>query len=265
MEHLKFNRYGMHLTFGIDNDGRLLILNVGDKEKVVSLEENRFFNAFEIKITGLNPDDHHGAKHTGGCSPYDLKYKSHTEMDNCITFELENDFLNAKIFYEFCENAKVIRSYSKVTNISTHEVGLEYISSFCIYGFEMNKILIPHNAWCRELDWKEYTPEELGYNKINKFSTKRIAISNTGTWSTKEYLPMGCVKSDDETILWQIENNGSWNWEISDICDKLYLKLSGPSEQENGWWKNLKSGEEFVSVPAAISVVSGNENIKGLG
>ena len=257
MEYLKFNKYGIYLTFGIDNDGHLLILNVGDKEKIVSLKENRFFNAFEVKITGLNPDDHHGAKHTGGCSPCDLKYKNHTETDNCIIFELENHFLNAKIYYEFFENAKIIRSYSKITNISKDKIGLEYVSSFCMYGFEMNKILIPHNAWCRELDWREYTPEELGFNRINKFSTKRISISNTGTWSTKEYLPMGCIKNDDETILWQIENNGSWNWEISDICDTLYLKLSGPSEQENGWWKNLKSGEEFVSVPVAITIVSG--------
>lgn len=95
--------------------------------------------------------------------------------------------------------------------------------------------------------------QDLGYSHITYFSTKRIAVSNTGTWSTKEYMPMGIIENKNECIFWQIENNGSWNFEISDIQDQNYLKLSGPSEQENGWWKELKPGDTFDTVKAAIS------------
>ncbi len=54
-------------------------------------------------------------------------------------------------------------------------------------------------------------------------------------------------------MLWQIENNGSWQWEISDSADMLYLKLSGPNEQENAWYKSWRPAS-FESVKACVSV-----------
>lgn len=115
-------------------------------------------------------------------------------------------------------------------------------------------IIIPHNTWCREVNWKKYSPSELGFDRTNEFAMKRITASNSGTWSTKEYLPMGAVEDTNNTIMWQIEINGSWQWEISDIADMIYLKLSGPNEQENHWYKELKPGDEFQSVKACITV-----------
>lgn len=149
-------------------------------------------------------------------------------------------------------DGKAVRSYATVENISGQKIGLEYVSSFCLYGFDIQTLWLCHNAWCRELQWRAYSPEEPGYSHINNFSTKRIAVSNTGTWSTKEYMPLGIIENGEECIFFQIENNGSWNFEISDIQDRNYLKLSGPSEQENGWWKELLPGETFETVRAAI-------------
>ena len=36
----------------------------------------------------------------------------------------------------------------------------------------------------------------------------------------------------DESLLWQIEVSGSWQWEISDADKALHLALSGPTEAE---------------------------------
>lgn len=96
--------------------------------------------------------------------------------------------------------------------------------------------------------------EELGFKRLNPFSFKRVSASNTGTWSSKEYLPMGAISDDDTIMMWQIESNGSWHWEISDIADMIYLKISGPTEQENDWYKELKPRESFESVKACIAV-----------
>ena len=57
--------------------------------------------------------------------------------------------------------------------------------------------------------------------------------------------------------LWQIENNGSWNWELSAAGGKVYLQLSGPNDQENGWFKCLKAGERFTTVYSAVAFVDG--------
>ncbi len=58
---------------------------------------------------------------------------------------------------------------------------------------------------------------------------------------------MGAISNTvaGNTFYFQIENNGSWQWEISEQGVHLYLKLSGPTEHENHWYHELKSGESF--------------------
>ena len=47
-----------------------------------------------------------------------------------------------------------------------------------------------------------------------------------------------------ETYFFQIEHSGQWLVEYGSSMGKnLYLALSGPTEMENGWWKNLKPGD----------------------
>lgn len=214
----------------------------------------------DIHICGENPTGHLGAKHAGSYGSTALQYKKHNYYKNTYGNKLEFLLSDGKIdvvaHYQFYTGVSTLRSWTTVTNISQEAVGLEYVSSFSYTGLDETglKILIPHNSWAREVNWREYTPWDLGLNKTTLIGSKRIAVSNTGTWSAKEYLPMGAASSESGTLLWQIENNGSWQWEISDVTDMLYLKLSGPNEQENAWYKELKSGERFESVKACVSV-----------
>lgn len=258
MKNLEFCKYGLNFTFCIDDTQRLLFMRAANGKGTPQYKPHRLFEAVEIHITGSDPDDLHGAKHTGGCEPYVLKYKAHSETDSSIVFELENEKISVCLHYDFYEGLRAVRSYCTLKNISSEDVGIEYISSLCLYGLEIDSVMLPHNSWCRENNWREYTMPQLGHSAVNRFSTKRTSVSNTGTWPTKEYLPMGCIKGNGSTVLWQIESSGSWNWEISDtFATGYYLKLSGPSEQENGWWKNLKPSEEIQSVAAVTVIVDG--------
>jgi alpha-galactosidase len=54
-------------------------------------------------------------------------------------------------------------------------------------------------------------------------------------------------------LLWQIEHNGSWAWEIGDFHDSVYLGLSGPCDAENQWSKTLGPGEGFTTVPVTLA------------
>jgi len=126
---------------------------------------------------------------------------------------------------------------------------------------------IPHNSWQREMQWETYTLDKLGIAQsqpdIEQRSSKVIAATNIGNWSTKEYLPMGYLENTETStnLFWQIEHNGSWHWEISDQTGHLYLQLSGPTETESHWFKNLKPGDSFTSVPVAVGVSGGNFDV----
>ena len=238
-----------------------------------SYEDDREFkpqwcNVAEIHVSGENPDDHHFFKHTGASRCRSLKYVSHcyekVPGGSNLEFLLEDDSLRVIVHYRFYTDVGAVRTWLTVKNISTENLGLEYVASFSYTGVDAGqsktndklRIYVPHNAWMREVNWKKYTPSELGYERTPKFSGKRIAFGGNGTWSTKEHLPMGALENTDtcNTLLWQIENNGAWHWEISDIADMMYLKLGGPNEQENHWYKELKPNGTFESVKACIAV-----------
>lgn len=71
---------------------------------------------------------------------------------------------------------------------------------------------------------------------------------------------MGYI-SNTETgsmLFWQIEHNGSWHSEISDLTNHLYLQISGPTDIHSHWHKELKPGESFTTVPAGVGAVTGD-------
>ena len=268
---IEFIENEIFVTFEITDNNKLLLLNMSNKPcEIPSARESLAYRVIDIAVTGRSIEDQHGAKHTGGI---ELKYVSHTDTVNeygrILKFRLTDNTLDVYMNYQFYDGISAVRSYAEVKNISDENIGLEYVSSFSLAGIEKGgnvndtlKIYIPHMGYAREFDWHKYNIYDLGFWHNQPFSSKRIAASETGTWTTKEYLPMGCLINEDAntSIMWQIESNASWNWEISDICDVVYLKLSGPSENENGWWKNLKPNETFVTVNTAIVFSDGNFN-----
>ncbi|MBR5152895.1 MAG: alpha-galactosidase [Clostridia bacterium] len=258
---LDFSQNGMTVIFEITDDNRVILKEFSKNGAEQTKEKNYKWCAIaDVHRTGENPDDHHGGKHTGTSGSFSLRYVEHKYTENQdgnkLEFLLSNGVMNVTVHYQFYNGISAVRCWSVVTNCSSASIGLEYVSSFAYTGLEEENptVYIPHNAWDREVDWRMYAPEELGLFRTPRFSHKRIMISNTGTWATKEYLPMGAYCVKDHALLWQIENNGSWQWEISDIADMMYLKLSGPTEQENQWYKELMPGESFESVKACITV-----------
>ena len=51
-------------------------------------------------------------------------------------------------------------------------------------------------------------------------SSQTISVGNTGNWSTKNYLPMGCLKNKetDSILFWQIEPGTGKSVIRMDIC-----------------------------------------------
>ncbi len=276
MQRIDIHENGINASFsiGANNVFRLLYMGVGNYDDNPIAEESQgHLNAVEVAMTGANTDAHHGAKHLHHLCPNRPTYESHTDIRNefgrLLSFVLKSSMLKVTVNYQFYDGISVVSSYTEVENISEESVGIEYISSFCLggigYGDQKNvadrfELYVPHNAWCVELNWRKKTLREMGYCPFKSTNTTRIGASNTGTWSTKEYLPMGILhdKKLDSSILWQIEQNGSWNWEIGDNAYTMFLRLSGPSDQENSWWKNLKPGKKITSATAAVAFANGD-------
>ena len=267
---------GLAAYFEVNKFGNLNFYGIwSDKDNFVAPDENvvngdpQVYIPVEIMISGANTRKHRGGKILGCTCPDFPTYISHTceetDLGNNYVFRLSTSLLKIKLNYLFVRNTKTVRTWTEVENISDKNVGLEYVSSFAFSGlanialdnFETDcRLMIPQSGWGKEFCWQDSSFYELGYCGNNHAqSTNKISVSNTGTWSTKERFPMGCFcyPKMKRAMLWQIESNTSWSWELADSDLLLTLRLSGPSEVYNSWWKNLEPGKSFVSVKSAIS------------
>lgn len=268
---------GIRLVFERTEEGDVRLLHYASASVQTELpaeeKQRKTFRMIEAQVTGEDQDDHHGSKHLGTMPAKAMKYVRHEDYRNAsgrkLEIAIEGGGLRTTCHYQLYHGIPAVRVWTEIENVSDEEKGIEYVSSFALTGIakegprgwdEKTRVYLPHNAWCGEYQWRSYGVAELGLNQVYDFSMKRISCQSTGTWSTAEFLPMGGVENEDTGgfLLWQIESNGSWQWELSDVAGHLYLRLSGPTENENGWWKKLLPGEKFVSVPASVVAVQGN-------
>ena len=102
---------------------------------------------------------------------------------------------------------------------------------------------------------KKYRFADLGMAQTQPHNyqrtSKTIEITNTGNWSAKEYVPMGYIGNSaaDSSLFFEIDHSGSWHYEIGDQNCHFYLAVSGPTEIQSHWSKNLKPGDSFTTVP----------------
>ncbi len=199
---LDFSQNKMKVIFEITEEKQVALKEFCVDSYTAEHEKNlRRCAIAEVQISGENPDDHHGAKHTGTWGGTSLKYCLHkyytNEFGNKLEFYLSNKKIDVIVHYQFYRDLSAIRAWTTVTNICDEAIGLEYVSSFAYTGLENSDplVYIPHNTWCREVDWKTYTMSQLGFDRTSSFSLKRITASNTGAWSSKEYLPMESRRS----------------------------------------------------------------------
>jgi len=266
-----------HIFLDIDitskGDVRLLHLSSKPMDNQIPDIQQRWYRLAEMQFSGFDQNDHHGSKHTG-CNPSkSMTYLTHKEYRTAFgrKLELTQEYQGIQLtsHYQFFDGISVIKCWNEAVNMSDEDYTLEYLSSFALTGLSAHsslirdqgcKIWLPHNTWFGEAGWKDYTLNELGYQVVNYFSMKRIALTGIGTWPASEFLPMGSFEhyERNETITWQIESSGAWHWEISDIAGVLYLQASGPAYQEHHFAKHLAPGERFESVPCTVAIVQGD-------
>ena len=248
---------GLYMLFELDEENRLNLRHMGAAP--YTGDDNKFRAPLQL-IT--NPGSGHWAKHIN-TDILQLQYVEHDDFrlndGRLIEFRLKDDTFEVVLHYRFYNGCKAVRSWTTVENISEQPQYLYHLSSFHYNGIgadDCTQIMQCHNGWSQEFIPEIRSPMGCGLltDAKNHNTTKKITVSNTGTWSTKDYMPIGYAAGPHMGCLfWQIESSTSWGWEVSNNDDNLYINLSGPSE-ENSWYKVLQPGQSFRSVIAAVSV-----------
>ncbi|MGN1147792.1 MAG: glycoside hydrolase family 36 protein [Lachnospiraceae bacterium] len=235
------------------------------------------FQLVQVNLSGYNrPYEKHGNKHIVTAPGYLLTYAGMEDTVNStgrklVIFQEDKEVTHVRVetVMQFYTGTSVVRISNKVINEGEETQTLEYLSSFCYTGIEKEgkgssdekmRVRIPFNGWQKEMSIREFTFGELGLAQtqpgVYQRTSQVLEVTNTGNWSSKKYLPLGYLENKEAhtSLFWQIEHNGSWHYEISDQNTHFYLCVSGPTEVQSHWYKNLAPGESFESVPVAVGV-----------
>jgi len=181
--------------------------------------------------------------------------------------------LRVESVYEGFDAFPVVRRFSRVTNEGSSPVGIDFLSSAMLHGLadpqnydRELRIHVAFNSWMAEGQWQTLRPSEMGFVENERTSWSEAQAGSVGSWSTERYLPMAMAENTRFGLIWfwQIEHNGSWHWEISNVsardnnADDVYAYLGGPDDLHSAAWKNLKPGETYESIPVAIGCVRGD-------
>jgi len=180
--------------------------------------------------------------------------------------------LSVESVYESFDGVPVVRRYSRVTNVGSSPVGIDFLSSAMLHGLAAPqeydrelRIHLAQNSWMAEGQWHTLRPSEMGFVENERTSWSEAQAGSIGSWSSERYLPMAMAENTrlGLTWFWQIEHNGSWYWEISNVsardnnADDVYAYLGGPDDLHSSAWKGLKPGESYETVPVAVGCVHG--------
>lgn len=235
------------------------------------------FQLVQVNLAGYDrPYEKHGNKHICTAPGYLLTYAG---MDDCVNeigrkitvYQEDRTVTHVRLETEmqFYKGTSVVRMKNRIINEGEDTQCLEYLSSFCYTGIEKEgksnsdakmRVRIPYNGWQKEMSIREFTFGDVGLAQtqpgVYQRTSQILEVTNTGHWSTKKYLPLGYVENKEAhtSLFWQIEHNGSWHYEISDQNTHFYVCVSGPTEIQSHWFKNLAPGEAFESVPVAVGV-----------
>ncbi|MHB1485539.1 MAG: glycoside hydrolase family 36 protein [Saccharofermentanales bacterium] len=229
----------------------------------------------EIQINNEARGIHTGTRWNGCAASRRATYQKCEISDNggsqslVITSLVEDTGLEIENHYIIYDDSSILTRFTVLSNKSGKPVNIQHLGSFAIYGMPFftdgipGKDIMIHSfpaSWQWEGQYKTITAEEAGL--FSKHSLASWRVENTGSWSSKEYIPFFIIEQKSKKICWaaQIEHSGSWRFELGGFGmgeGPLYMQGGLGNHMYAHWSKMLAPGETFESAKVSLACVSG--------
>ena len=235
---------------------------VNDRIHLKSLADYPVSGEFcQVTVSGENKDSHLGAKMLPSSEGGRLVYVSHRLEGDTLEIIQRSPVVEVKTVFRGYPDTNAVSVFTEVTNITEEAITLEEVSSLVLMGV-CGAITKPEDAYltvfnqshhgeCQTVRQSLY---DLGMLPGVPTAQRRISGQNVGSWSTKEALPQGILECGGRYLMFQIESNNSWYYELANMGASLYLWLGSACLPFGGWCKTLGAGESYRTVSAAVCV-----------
>ncbi|QSB14227.1 alpha-galactosidase [Natronosporangium hydrolyticum] len=214
-----------------------------------------------------------GARSTGTAIGQRLRYQGHEESVEAGWQRLRVDAadpetgLRVEIWLRTRDGLAAFQTWTVVHNRGAGPISLRSVSSVTAGlplppgGIDDLHLHWAQSGWLAENRWRndpvrELNLPDLDHPRHGYRSRGCIAVTSTGSWSTKQVLPTGVLehRPTGRSWCWQVEHNGGWRWEVGEVRGGAYLTATGPNDPDHQWRQVLDPDHSFTTVPVAIAV-----------
>lgn len=260
MNLLRWSTPELTLTFALD-DGPVRLVAVRDAtgpDEPVAETSQPLVEVAAVG-SGRSPSSN---RHVETVLGQRLRYVRHEDGGDTLRIVQEDGALRVTSVFEAGAG---VRAWSEASLSGPGSLELTFLSSLAVGLTSVDaELYSAANSWMTESRWSA-EPLRLGAladivsDGHRHVARTRHAVTNLGSWSTGERLPIGVLvdRGTPYALGWQIEHNGPWHYEIGESRNGGYLLLSGPTDQEHQWSVRLTEDTPFTSVP--VSLVAGSD------
>jgi len=257
---LRWSTPELSLTFALD-DGPVRLVAVraatGPDEPVA--ETSQTLVEVAAVGSGRSPSSN---RHVETVLGQRLRYVRHEDSGDTLRIVQEDGALRVTSVFEAGAG---VRAWSEASLGGPGSLELTFLSSLAVGLASVDaELYSAANSWMAESRWSAETLRlgalaDIVSDGHRHVARTRHAVTNLGSWSTGERLPIGVLvdRGTPYALGWQIEHNGPWHYEIGESRNGGYLLLSGPTDQEHQWSVQLTEDTPFTSVP--VSLVAGTD------
>lgn len=218
---------------------------------------------------------------TGGANSAESSGSNGSNATDSTTTNTANGLTVTSVF-EAYPNIAAVRATTVLRSSRTFPI--EAVSSLNLTlpldanqsSVESSRIFWGDSAWAVENDWHSAPLRSTAVRDRNQVinpgeSSSRFTLSSSSTWSTGQHEPAGiieaCRTADGAaesatvpafSIMWQIEHNGPWHWEVGENDPGLHVTAFGPEYEHHQWFTSLGDGNVFTSVPVSFAIAAGD-------
>lgn len=245
--------------------GRIFLVGLNTVDK----KEQKFYNIAEVDVAGRAKSS--GGKMAGTSERDELHYVTHIQSENRLEIVQRSQVVEVKTIFESWNEINAVRVHTEVKNVSGADIVLQQVSAFICGGIgdcgvesskkiNFYRFTQRHHGECQPRCSSLF---DLGLHRATFGMNTRLNVANIGSQSTKTDLPQGIIenKENGKVLMFQIESNNSWCYEVSEYGLEYYLYLGGANETYGGWIKSLADGEIYKTVNVALSLGGSVEEV----
>ena len=197
----EFKNNKLKLEFEINSENKIQLTYFGDSKNILLTPST----IVEADLTETNHSNNNYSKKCGSYFGTNSKYLSHKITDNELIIVTVDEFIEVESHFILYDGVAGLSTYNIVKNISKIPINLQYISSFYLIGMgqvgcenhEHMFVNYALNGWNSEAQWRRQSFLDVAlFSPNHRVNMNRFELNNTGSWSTKQYLPMCGIENE---------------------------------------------------------------------